>query len=118
MAARKDVRDFMSKLNLPSGAVSVFNEPDLLDDLLDHWTSSDHVQERQMLVRRLQVSYTAHACISKLAPCMFLAVSAVAPDSPHLCHMHDPVCRAHAVRAVCAVRCEHLCVMHICCSTE
>ena len=55
MASRKDVRDFLSKLNLPSGAVSQFNEPDLLDDLLDHWTSTDHVQERQMLVRRLQV---------------------------------------------------------------
>lgn len=54
MASRKDVRDFLSKLKLPSGAVSQFNEPDLLDDLLDHWTSTDHVQERQMLVRRLQ----------------------------------------------------------------
>jgi hypothetical protein len=55
MASRKGVRNFMTKLNLPSGAVSQFNEPDLLDDLLDHWTSTDHVQERQMLVRRLQV---------------------------------------------------------------
>lgn len=36
MASRKDVRDFLSKLKLPSGAVSQFNEPDLLDDLLDH----------------------------------------------------------------------------------
>ena len=54
-ATRKGVRDWMKNFNLPSGAVSVFNEPDLLDDLLDHWTSSDHVQERQMLVRRLQV---------------------------------------------------------------
>lgn len=38
MASRKGVRDWMSKLNLPSGALSQFNEPDLLDDLLDHWT--------------------------------------------------------------------------------
>jgi hypothetical protein len=55
MATRKGVRDWMKNFKLPSGALSVFNEPDLLDDLLDHWTSSDHVQERQMLVRRLQV---------------------------------------------------------------
>lgn len=51
----------MSKLNLPAGAVSHFNEPDLLDDLLDHWTSNDHVAERQMLVRRLQVGTDEHA---------------------------------------------------------
>ena len=57
MASRKGVRDWVSKLPLPSGAVSAFNEPDLLDDLLDHWTSADHVQERQSLVRRLQVRY-------------------------------------------------------------
>lgn len=63
MASRKGVRDWMSKLNLPSGAVSQFNEPDLLDDLLDHWTSNDHVQERQMLVRRLQVRQLA-VCVS------------------------------------------------------
>lgn len=56
MASQKGMRDWMTKLNLPSGALSQFNEPDLLDDLLDHWTSNDHVQERQMLVRRLQVS--------------------------------------------------------------
>jgi len=55
MATRKGVRDWMSKISLPSGALSAFNEPDLLDDLLDHWTASDHVQERQSLVRRLQV---------------------------------------------------------------
>lgn len=38
MASGKGVRDWMTKLNLPSGALSQFNEPDLLDDLLDHWT--------------------------------------------------------------------------------
>eukprot|EP00879_Flechtneria_rotunda_P009341 GHRR01009780.1.p1 GENE.GHRR01009780.1~~GHRR01009780.1.p1 ORF type:complete len:646 (+),score=209.66 GHRR01009780.1:188-2125(+) len=56
MARSKPMRDAVGKLaGSTSGAVSVFNEPDLLDDLLDHWTSGDHVQERQMLVRRLQV---------------------------------------------------------------
>lgn len=55
MASRKGVRDWLTKLNLPSGALSAFNEPDLLDDLLDHWTATDHVAERQALVRRLQV---------------------------------------------------------------
>jgi len=40
---------------LSSGALSAFNEPGLLGDLLDHWTASDHVQERQSMVRRLQV---------------------------------------------------------------
>jgi len=54
MATRKGVRDWVNKVSLPSGALSAFNEPDLLDDLLDHWTAADHVQERQSLVRRLQ----------------------------------------------------------------
>lgn len=55
MATRKDVRDFFGKLK-STGAVSVFNEPDLLDDLLDDWNSSTHSQERLMVVRRLQVT--------------------------------------------------------------
>lgn len=34
---------------------SQFNEPDLLDDLRDHWTSAEHAAEREQMVRRLQV---------------------------------------------------------------
>lgn len=50
------MRDAVKKLaGSADGAVSQFSEPDLLDDLLDHWTSAEHVAERQALVRRLQV---------------------------------------------------------------
>lgn len=62
MAQSKAMRDAIGSLNLPSSAVSAFNEPDLLDDLLDHWTSNDHQQERQMLVRRLQVRQLSAPC--------------------------------------------------------
>jgi hypothetical protein len=44
-----------------SGAVNVFGEPDILDDLLDHWTAADHVNERAMLVRRLQALAAAYS---------------------------------------------------------
>jgi hypothetical protein len=56
MASSKAMRDAVKKLaGNTDGAVSQFSEPDLLDDLLDHWTSAEHVAERQALVRRLQV---------------------------------------------------------------
>eukprot|EP00878_Enallax_costatus_P010752 GHUV01011229.1.p1 GENE.GHUV01011229.1~~GHUV01011229.1.p1 ORF type:complete len:261 (+),score=89.98 GHUV01011229.1:1492-2274(+) len=43
------------------GTISQFNEPDLLDDLRDHWTSTDHMQEREMLVRKLQAISASHS---------------------------------------------------------
>lgn len=46
------------------GTISQFNEPDLLDDLRDHWTSSDHLQEREMIVRKLQVGQDVHHVVT------------------------------------------------------
>lgn len=31
-----------------------FDEPELLDDLVDHWTSSAHSHERRVVVNQLQ----------------------------------------------------------------
>lgn len=52
------------------GTISQFSEPDLLDDLRDHWTSADHSAERQMVVRKLQVMREAlkHECIHRGLP--------------------------------------------------
>jgi hypothetical protein len=33
----------------------MFGEPEILDDLLDHWSSSIHVQEKKAMVQMLQV---------------------------------------------------------------
>lgn len=61
LACNATMRSTFQKFSgmLPNGAMSSFNEPDLLDDLLDHWTSAEHVAEKNMLIRRLQVR---HGC--------------------------------------------------------
>jgi hypothetical protein len=35
--------------------MSQFDEPDLLDDLVDHWNSPGHKDERRFLVEHLQM---------------------------------------------------------------
>jgi hypothetical protein len=39
-----------------------FGEPELLDDLLDHWSSSVHVKEKQLLLSKLQLFATQRGC--------------------------------------------------------
>lgn len=61
MRNSKALRDALAKISGDSGAVNVFGEPDILDDLQDHWSAAEHVQERQMVVRRLQALAEQHS---------------------------------------------------------
>lgn len=47
------VNTLMTKTGLLS-SIMAFDEPELLDDLLDHWTAGPHLNERNMVVGRLQ----------------------------------------------------------------
>ncbi|KAJ1508616.1 hypothetical protein HMI54_013948 [Coelomomyces lativittatus] len=47
-------RQFFENTKLYKSAVNRFGEPELLDDLLDHWTHRYHVTEKRVLLRQLQ----------------------------------------------------------------
>lgn len=47
------VNTLINKTGLLS-SIMAFDEPELLDDLLDHWTAGTHTIERNMVVNRLQ----------------------------------------------------------------
>ena len=44
----------LGKSGMMSSLLNHFGEPELLDDLIDHWTHENHTQERLDLVERLQ----------------------------------------------------------------
>ncbi|KAK9828764.1 hypothetical protein WJX72_001969 [[Myrmecia] bisecta] len=53
---RSEVMDFlMTKTGLRSSVLSKFDEPELSDDIGDHWTSANHRKERIMVIERLQL---------------------------------------------------------------
>lgn len=39
-----------------------FGEPELLDDILDHWSSSAHVEEKKVLLSKLQTFASQRGC--------------------------------------------------------
>ncbi|GFR40520.1 hypothetical protein Agub_g1089 [Astrephomene gubernaculifera] len=45
---------FLQKTGLSTQIISQFGEPELLDDLLDHWSSPSHEVEKYCLVRMMQ----------------------------------------------------------------
>ncbi|GMH41547.1 hypothetical protein BSKO_09457 [Bryopsis sp. KO-2023] len=47
------VNEILQKTGLLS-SIMAFDEPELLDDLMDHWTAGPHMQERTYVINRLQ----------------------------------------------------------------
>lgn len=50
MSLKKD----LSSSSVFKSAVNLFGEPELLDDLMDHWTADSHQKEREHLIQNLQ----------------------------------------------------------------
>ncbi|KAJ3054680.1 hypothetical protein HK097_001160, partial [Rhizophlyctis rosea] len=53
-AGLSDVKKAFGKSGLMKGMLNKFGEPELLDDLIDHWTHENHTNERLFVVQRLQ----------------------------------------------------------------
>lgn len=52
---RGRIRDWLTiKTGLLSGLLGQFGEPNLMDDIGDHWTSKNHEPERNMVLKKLQ----------------------------------------------------------------
>ncbi|KAJ3042628.1 hypothetical protein HDV00_006907 [Rhizophlyctis rosea] len=53
-ATLADVKKAFGKSGLMKGMLNKFGEVELLDDLIDHWTHENHLNERAFVVQRLQ----------------------------------------------------------------
>lgn len=58
---KKIVNNLMAKTGLWSSIMSGLNEPELLDDMRDHWTSKGHEEERRRLLVRCQKLAEEHS---------------------------------------------------------
>lgn len=54
--------NLLKKTGLTKAAMSSFGEPELLDDLADHWNAGNHKEERRMLIEKCQ-QISAAQCI-------------------------------------------------------
>ncbi|KAL0045166.1 hypothetical protein WJX82_010887 [Trebouxia sp. C0006] len=54
--------NLLKKTGLTKAAMSSFGEPELLDDLADHWNAGNHKEERRMLIEKCQ-EISAAQCI-------------------------------------------------------
>ncbi|KAL0020527.1 hypothetical protein WJX79_003404, partial [Trebouxia sp. C0005] len=54
--------NLLKKTGLTKAAMSSFGEPELLDDLADHWNAGNHKEERRMLIETCQ-EISAAQCI-------------------------------------------------------
>lgn len=91
-----EMKQFFENTKIFKSAVNRFGEPELLDDLLDHWTCSYHISEKVACLNRFQNFALVHQCrITLVSGDVHLAACGRAfrvpvPDTFNTVAAHDP----------------------------